>query len=102
VCFSDLFQKSKKKKKLTNEITSLNSTISNLKTQNMSQENILNSLKQTNKQTIDYQSEQFTNVQHRWENEKEDLLKSSQELMKLKNEIVELKKTIIDDFRYKK
>jgi len=60
----------------------------------MSQENILNSLKQTNKQTIDYQSEQFTNVQHRWENEKEDLLKSSQELMKLKNEIVELKKQL--------
>jgi len=76
------------------EIAELSSSISNLKTQNTSLGNSLNAMKQTNKQTIDSQSEQFTNVQNSWENEKEELLKSSQELMKLKNDIVELKKEL--------
>jgi len=39
-----------KKKNLSMEITSLTSTITNLKTQNMTLENNLNSMKQTNKQ----------------------------------------------------
>jgi len=60
----------------------------------MTLENNLNSMKQTNKQTIDYQSEQLTNVQDRWKSEKEKLLKDSQELAKLKNDIVELKKEL--------
>jgi len=76
------------------DVSSLTSTISSLKAQNSSLENSLNAMKQTNKQTIDYQSEQFTSVQHRWENEKEEVLKSSQELMKLKNDILELKKEL--------
>jgi len=84
----------KQKKNLTIEISSLTSTITNLKTQNMTLENNLNSMKQTNKQTIDYQSEQLTNVQDRWKSEKEKLLKDSQELAKLKNDIVELKKEL--------
>jgi len=57
------------------EIASLTSTITNMKTQNMTLENNLNSMKHTNKQTIDYQSEQLTNVQDRWKSEKEILLK---------------------------
>jgi len=58
---------------MSTEIASLTSSISNLKkTQNMSLENSLNATKQTNKQTSDLQSVQYTNVQHKWENEKEE------------------------------
>jgi len=75
-------------------MASLTSTISNLKAHNLSLENSLNAMKQTNKQTVDSQSEQFTSMHHRWENEKDELLKASQELIKLKNDIVELKKEL--------
>jgi len=57
------------------EIASLTSTITNLKTQNMTLENNLNSMKQTNKQTIDFQSEQLTNVQDRLKSEKRKIIK---------------------------
>jgi len=84
------------------EITSLTSTITNLKTQNMTLENNLNSMKQTNKQTIDFQSEQLTNVQDRLKSEKEKLLKDSQEVTKLKNDTVELKKKNYRQFQMQK
>jgi len=76
------------------EINSLTSTIANLKTQNMTLENSWNSMKQTNRQTVDFQSEQLTSAQDRWKSEKELLLKDSQELVKLKNDFVELKKDL--------
>jgi len=90
------------KKKFSIEMASLTSTISNLKAHNLSLENSLNAMKQTNKQTVDSQSEQFTSMHHRWENEKDELLKASQELIKLKNDIVELKKKNYQQFQMQK
>jgi len=65
-----------------------------LKTQNASLENSLDTIKQSNKQTVDYQSEQFTSVQQRWEVEKAEWLKASEELKNLKNDVSELKKEL--------
>jgi len=75
-------------------MASLKSQIAALKTQNTSLENSLDTIKQSSKQTVDYQSGQFTALQQRWESERTELLQSGEELKNLKANIVELKKEL--------
>jgi len=82
------------KKKFQSEIATLTSQVTTLKTQNSSLENSLEVIRQANKHTSDYQSEQFTVLQQRWEGEKEEFLKSTEELKNLKTTMIELKKEL--------
>jgi len=91
-----------KKKKFQSEIATLTSQVTTLKTQNSSLENSLEVIRQANKHTSDYQSEQFTVLQQRWEGEKEEFLKSTEELKNLKTTMIELKKRINSNSRCKK